>query len=83
MQGHRIRRWMAIEREAYRKLVQLELAMTLDDMKAPPENRLELVSDSDEDHWKVGIGQRHSLRFRWTYGGAEDVEIVEDEGKGV
>lgn len=80
-QGHHIRRWAAIERKAYRKLVQLELAMDLNDMKAPPENRLEPLPGRGKDRWKVRIGKRHSLRFRWTYGGAEDVEIVEENRK--
>lgn len=81
MQGHHIRRWAAIERKAYRKLIQLELAMVLNDMKVPPENHLEPVAGDVKDRWKVRIDERHSLHFRWMYGGAEDVEIVEENRK--
>ena len=39
--GRRIRRWISIERAALRKLEQLDLAVKIDDLRAPPGNRLE------------------------------------------
>lgn len=76
--GYRIRKWVAIEREACRKLVQLELAMRLKDMDVPPQNRLTRLSDHPDGPWKVMIKNSHYLRFRWVNAGAEDVEIVEE-----
>jgi toxin HigB-1 len=40
----RVRKWIAIERAALRKLMQLELAATLSDLRFPPGNRLEALS---------------------------------------
>lgn len=41
--GHRVRRFVAIERVAQRKLAQLDAAATLDFLRAPPGNRLEAL----------------------------------------
>ncbi|MGH9489828.1 MAG: type II toxin-antitoxin system RelE/ParE family toxin, partial [Terriglobales bacterium] len=42
--GRRVRRFEAIERVAQRKLAMLDAAHRLDDLKAPPGNRLEALS---------------------------------------
>lgn len=74
--GH-VRRFANIERIALRKLVQLNLAQTLDDMRAPPANRLEALKGDRAGTWSVRINQQFRLCFRWQNGAAEDVEIVD------
>ena len=73
----RVRRWARIERQALRKLVQLDLANSLDDMRAPPGNRLESLSGDRKGQWSVRINDQFRLCFRWTAEGPEDVEIVD------
>jgi toxin HigB-1 len=71
------RRWASIERQALRKLVQLDLATVLEDMRAPPGNRLEPLSGDRKGQWSVRINDQFRICFRWTPEGPEDVEIVD------
>ena len=74
--GH-VRKWSSIERPALRKLVQLNLAQTLSDMRAPPGNRLELLHGDRAGQWSIRINDQFRICFRWTPHGPEDVEIVD------
>ena len=73
----RVRRFVNIERPALRKLKQLDLARHIEDMRAPPANRLEKLSGDRAGQWSVRINDQLRVCFRWTEGGAEDVEIVD------
>lgn len=73
----RVRRWKQIERQALRKLVQLDLALSLNDMRVPPGNRLEPLKGDRAGQWSVRINDQFRLCFRWTAKGPEDVEIVD------
>jgi toxin HigB-1 len=73
----RNRRWIAIERPALRKLVQLDIAQTIDDMRSPPGNRLEPLSGDRNGQWGIRINGQFRLCFRWTADGPADVEIVD------
>lgn len=73
----RVRRFVNIERAALRKLKQLDLARRIEDMRAPPANRLEKLSGDRAGQWGVRINDQFRLCFRWTAGGAEDVEITD------
>ncbi|NJM30377.1 MAG: plasmid maintenance system killer protein [Rhizobiales bacterium] len=73
----RSRRWAFIERPALRKLVQLDLAAKLDDLKSPPGNRLEALSGDRRGQWSIRINDQFRICFRWTPEGPEDVEIVD------
>lgn len=72
-----VRRWAHIERQALRKLVQLDLAASPDDMRAPPGNRLEALSGDRKGQWSVRINDQFRLCFRWAAEGPEDVEIAD------
>jgi len=74
--GH-VRKWVNIERPALRKLVQLDLAQTLSDMRAPPGNRLEALTGNRKGQWSVRINDQFRICFRWTREGPTDVEIVD------
>lgn len=73
----RVRRFVNCERVALRKLKQLDLARALDDMRAPPGNRLEALHGDRAGQWSVRINDQFRVCFRWTTAGAEDVEIVD------
>jgi toxin HigB-1 len=74
--GH-VRKWAHIERPALRKLTQLDLALTLNDMRAPPGNRLEPLSGDRKGQWSIRINDQNRICFRWVADGPEDVEIVD------
>jgi len=75
--GRRVARFANIERAALRKLVQLNLARVIDDMRAPPGNRLEALKGNRSGQWSVRINAQWRVCFRFSDGDALDVEIVD------
>ena len=73
----RVRRWANIERQALRKLTQLDLAQTLGDMRAPPGNRLEALSGNRKGQWSIRVNDQYRICFTWTDEGPAEVEIVD------
>lgn len=76
-QGRRVRQFVNIETVALRKLRQLQIAMSLDDLRVPPGNRLEALKGNRAGQHSIRISGQFRLCFRWTASGAEDVEIVD------
>ena len=72
----RVRRFVNVERPALRKLKQLDLARRIEDMRAPPGNRLEVLKGDRAGQWSVRMNDQFRICFRWD-DGAEDVEIVD------
>jgi toxin HigB-1 len=70
-------RWASIERVALRKLVQLDLAASLEDMRVPPGNRLEALHGNRKGQWSIRINDQFRVCFLWGADGPEDVEIVD------
>jgi proteic killer suppression protein len=66
-----------IERVALRKLRQLDAAVELRDLAAPPGNRLELLRGDRAGQHSIRINDRWRICFRWLDGNALDVEIVD------
>ena len=60
-----------------RKLRQLEISARLDDLRVPPGNRLEALRGDRAGQYSIRINDQYRLCFRWSDGGAEDVEIVD------
>lgn len=76
-QGLRVRRFVAIERAARRKLRQLDIAGRLDDLRIPPGNRLELLRGDRAGQYSILVNDRYRVCFTWTQGVARDVEILD------
>jgi len=75
--GRRVKRFQSIEAVARRKLRQLEIAGRLDDLRVPPGNRLEQLRGDRAGQHSIRINDQYRVCFRWTSGGAEDVEIAD------
>ena len=75
--GKRVARFVNIERVALRKLVQLDLALIIEDMRAPPGNRLEALKGDRAGQWSVRINDQWRICFRFEDGNALDVEIAD------
>ncbi|MCP9901730.1 type II toxin-antitoxin system RelE/ParE family toxin [Cyanobium sp. Cruz CV13-4-11] len=75
--GARVRRFIAFERVAQRKLRQLQVSETLNDLQVPPGNRLEPLSGDRRGQHSIRINDQFRLCFIWSDGGADDVEIVD------
>ena len=74
--GERVRRFIAIERVAQRKLAQLDAA-TLDFLRAPPGNRLEALRGDRSGAHSIRINDQWRLCFRFEDGSIYDAEIVD------
>jgi proteic killer suppression protein len=75
--GNRVRCFAAFESVARRKLLQLEIAGRLDDLRVPPGNRLEALKGGRAGQHSIRINDQFRICFRWTSAGPEDVEIVD------
>ena len=64
-------------RMALRKLLLLDAAENLDDLRVPPGNRLEKLSGDRQGHYSIRVNDQWRLCFRWEEGHAYDVEIVD------
>ncbi|MGH9067052.1 MAG: type II toxin-antitoxin system RelE/ParE family toxin [Acidimicrobiales bacterium] len=65
------------QRMALRKLLILDAADTLGDLRVPPGNRLEKLKGARAQSHSIRINQQWRICFRWTPAGPEDVEIVD------
>jgi toxin HigB-1 len=66
-----------VHRPALRKLTILDAAVTLDDLRIPPGNRLEALKGDRRVQHSIRINDQWRICFTWTDGGPEDVEIVD------
>ncbi|AZO58386.1 MAG: type II toxin-antitoxin system RelE/ParE family toxin [Mesorhizobium sp.] len=64
-------------RVAQRKLFMLDNAAELADLKVPPGNRLEALKGDPDGQYSIRINDQFRVCFRWTDGGADNVEITD------
>lgn len=69
--------WLAVRAQAERRLAQLDAAVTLDFLRAPPSNRLEPLKGDRQGQWSIRVNDRWRVCFTWRDGDAHDVEIVD------
>lgn len=67
----------AIQRVARRKLRMVNSALTLDDLRIPPANRLEALKGDRTGWHSIRINDQWRVCFRWKEGDAHDVKIVD------
>jgi len=66
-----------VQRLAYRKLLLIDAAEKLEDLRIPPGNRLEALSGDRAGQHSIRINAQWRICFRWRDGAAHDVEIVD------
>jgi proteic killer suppression protein len=73
----RVREFIAFERVALRKLAMLDAAHRIEDLLAPPGNRLELLKGDRAGQWSIRINDQWRVCFRWEGNDAHDVEVCD------
>jgi proteic killer suppression protein len=73
----RARRWSAIGKLARRKLDMVNAAAKLDDLKAPPGNRLEAPRGDLSGYHSIRINDQWRVVFKWKEGAAHEVEVTD------
>ena len=71
------KRFSGIQRTALLKLLVLDAAGLLEDLRVPPANRLEKLSGDLRDQHSIRINDQWRICFRWRDGHSHDVEIVD------
>ena len=66
-----------LQRAALRKLEILNAALSLDELRVPPGNRLEKLSGDREGQYSIRNNDRYRVCFEWKEGNAYDVEITD------
>jgi len=70
-------RFRAFERPARRKLMYLNQARKLSDLRVPPGNRLEALKGDRKGQHSIRINDTWRICFVWRDGDAWDVEIID------
>jgi len=66
-----------IQRIARKKLVMLDAAPELNDLRIPPGNRLEALKGDRKGQQSIRINDQWRICFKWSDGDAYDVEIAD------
>ena len=69
-----------IQRTARRKLIYLDDAEDLQDLLAPPGNRLEKLKGNRAGQHSIRINDQWRICFKWSDNKAQNVEIVDYHG---
>lgn len=74
----RVRRFPEqLQRQAQRKLMMINNALDLNDLRILPGNRLEALSGDRDGQFSIRINDRWRVCFTWEDGDAYQVEIVD------
>lgn len=66
-----------VQRAVRRKLVMLDAAQALEDLRMPPGNRLEALKGDREGQNSIRVNDQFRLCFVWNGRDVEDVELVD------
>lgn len=72
-----VQRFRNIERVARRKLLYLNAAKRLEDLRVPPGNQLEALKGDRKGQHSIRINDQWRVCFVWREGEVLDVEIVD------
>ena len=66
-----------LARSALKKLLLLDAADSIQDLRSPPGNRLERLTGDRRGQYSIRINEQWRLYFEWKAGRATNVEIVD------
>lgn len=73
-----VRRFLAdLRRVMLRKLVAVDAAEALEELRVPPSNRLEKLRGDRAGQYSIRVNEQWRVCFRWSAGDAYDVAIVD------
>ena len=77
MDGLRVVKPVNIEEQARTRLIRLDSATSLEDLRALRGNRLEAPSGSRKGQFSIRINDQYRICFHWEAKGPTDVEITD------
>jgi proteic killer suppression protein len=66
-----------VQRAALRKLLMIDAAARIEDLRVPPGNRLEALQGNLRGFHSIRVNDQWRIVFRWSEGIASDVRIVD------
>ena len=66
-----------VQRRAHRKLLLIQAAASVPDLRVPPGNRLEKLVGKRAGQYSIRVNDQWRICFRWKQGNAHDVEITD------
>ena len=66
-----------ISPRAFMRLLQLDAASRIEDLRLPPSNRLERLKGKRRGQWSIRVNDQWRLCFRFESGNTFDVEITD------
>jgi proteic killer suppression protein len=66
-----------LRERALSKLLVLNAATNVEDLRAPPSNRLEKLRGDREGQWSIRVNRQYRVCFSWIGADAHDVEITD------
>ncbi len=66
-----------IQRAALRKLLIIDAAACIDDLRVPPGNRLEALQGDLRRFHSIRVNDQWRIVFRWSDGNASEVRIID------
>lgn len=76
-QGKMVKKWKAFSKQAEKRLVILDMATTLADLRGLPSNRFEALKGDRRGQYSIRINKQWRICFRWVQSEPHDVEIVD------
>ncbi len=67
----------SLAKRARDKLVVLDEAESLDELRHPPGNRLEALRGDRSGQWSIRVNDQWRICFRWENGDAYEAEVVD------
>ncbi len=68
---------LEIQKRATNKMWLMHAASSMQELKSPPSNHLELLHGNRAGQWSIRINRQWRLCFHWKDGNAHAVEIVD------
>ncbi|WP_116358788.1 type II toxin-antitoxin system RelE/ParE family toxin [Cupriavidus taiwanensis] len=75
--GRYVRRFASCHRVAERKLAMLDDAATLESLRSPPGNRLEMLRGDRNGRFSIRVNAQWRICFIWTHDGPAAVEMLD------
>ncbi|MFC1510073.1 type II toxin-antitoxin system RelE/ParE family toxin [Candidatus Omnitrophota bacterium] len=72
-----VSKFQAFDRRARLKLIALDAAVNLKDLRVPPSNQLEALKGNRKGQYSIRINDQWRICFLWHDGDADLVEIVD------
>lgn len=66
-----------LQKQALRRLIYLNAAVSLEDLRVPPSNRLEALQGNYKGFYSIRVNDQWRLVFKWENGNAYEVAFVD------